>query len=73
MYPPKGLLTQGQGAGRCRVAGNRLTIPCAPFGDWRADGRKSRLTVQKLFDTNTHDHPHFFWEDEAPFSVDAPF
>ena len=29
------------------------------------DGSKS------YFDTNTHDHPHFFWEDEARLS-DAP-
>ena len=29
------------------------------------DGSKS------YFDTNTHDHPHFFWEDEAGLS-DAP-
>ena len=29
------------------------------------DGTKS------YFDTNTHDHPHFFWEDEARLS-DAP-
>lgn len=29
------------------------------------DGSKS------YFDTNTHDHPHFFWEDEGRLS-DAP-
>ncbi|WP_058273233.1 iron response transcriptional regulator IrrA [Ruegeria atlantica] len=29
------------------------------------DGSKS------YFDTNTHDHPHFFWEDESRLS-DAP-
>ncbi|MEM8656043.1 MAG: iron response transcriptional regulator IrrA [Pseudomonadota bacterium] len=29
------------------------------------DGSKS------YFDTNTHDHPHFFWEDEAKLT-DAP-
>ena len=29
------------------------------------DGSKS------YFDTNTHDHPHFFWEDEGHLS-DAP-
>ncbi|MCX8954449.1 Fur family transcriptional regulator [Ruegeria sp. NA] len=29
------------------------------------DGSKS------YFDTNTHDHPHFYWEDEARLS-DAP-
>lgn len=29
------------------------------------DGSKS------YFDTNTHDHPHFFWEDEAVLT-DAP-
>lgn len=29
------------------------------------DGSKS------YFDTNTHDHPHFFWEDEARLT-DAP-
>lgn len=29
------------------------------------DGSKS------YFDTNTHDHPHFFWEDEARL-FDAP-
>ncbi len=29
------------------------------------DGAKS------YFDTNTHDHPHFYWEDEARLS-DAP-
>ena len=29
------------------------------------DGSKS------YFDTNTHDHPHFFWEDERRLS-DAP-
>ena len=29
------------------------------------DGTKS------YFDTNTHDHPHFFWEDEARLT-DAP-
>lgn len=29
------------------------------------DGTKS------YFDTNTHDHPHFFWEDEGRLS-DAP-
>ncbi|KAJ55953.1 Fur family transcriptional regulator [Actibacterium mucosum KCTC 23349] len=29
------------------------------------DGAKS------YFDTNTHDHPHFFWEDEGRIS-DAP-
>ncbi|WP_152457159.1 iron response transcriptional regulator IrrA [Ruegeria sp. THAF33] len=29
------------------------------------DGSKS------YFDTNTHDHPHFFWEDDARLS-DAP-
>ena len=29
------------------------------------DGSKS------YFDTNTHDHPHFFWEDEAHL-FDAP-
>lgn len=29
------------------------------------DGTKS------YFDTNTHDHPHFFWEDEAKLT-DAP-
>jgi len=29
------------------------------------DGSKS------YFDTNTHDHPHFFWEDENRLS-DAP-
>jgi Fur family iron response transcriptional regulator len=26
---------------------------------------------RSYFDTNTHDHPHFFWEDEARLS-DAP-
>lgn len=29
------------------------------------DGTKS------YFDTNTHDHPHFYWEDDAKLS-DAP-
>jgi Fur family iron response transcriptional regulator len=29
------------------------------------DGSKS------YFDTNTHDHPHFYWEDESRLS-DAP-
>lgn len=29
------------------------------------DGSKS------YFDTNVHDHPHFFWEDEARLT-DAP-
>ena len=31
----------------------------------KVDGSKS------YFDTNTHDHPHFFWEDENRLS-DAP-
>jgi Fur family iron response transcriptional regulator len=26
---------------------------------------------RSYFDTNTHDHPHFFWEDEARLT-DAP-
>ena len=26
---------------------------------------------KRYFDTNTHDHPHFFWEDEAKLT-DAP-
>ncbi len=27
--------------------------------------------ARSYFDTNTHDHPHFFWEDEA-LLTDAP-
>ena len=35
------------------------------FNEVTVDGSKS------YFDTNTHDHPHFFWEDENRLS-DAP-
>jgi Fur family iron response transcriptional regulator len=37
-------------------------------------GLLQEITVdgsKNYFDTNTHDHPHFFWEDEARLS-DAP-
>jgi len=27
--------------------------------------------ARSYFDTNTHDHPHFFWEDEGRLT-DAP-
>ena len=48
------------------------------------DGQHRHVTAESLllqevtvdgsrsyFDTNTHDHPHFFWEDEARLT-DAP-
>lgn len=37
-------------------------------------GLMQEVTVdgaRSYFDTNTHDHPHFFWEDEGRLS-DAP-
>ncbi len=46
---------------------NTLRTFCAAglLQEITVDGSKS------YFDTNTHDHPHFYWEDEARLS-DAP-
>ncbi|WP_425044609.1 iron response transcriptional regulator IrrA [Primorskyibacter sp. S87] len=46
---------------------NTLRAFCAAgvLQEITVDGSKS------YFDTNTHDHPHFFWEDEGRLS-DAP-
>ncbi|MFV0513735.1 MAG: iron response transcriptional regulator IrrA [Jhaorihella sp.] len=46
---------------------NTLRAFCAAgvLQEITVDGSKS------YFDTNTHDHPHFYWEDEARLS-DAP-
>jgi Fur family transcriptional regulator, iron response regulator len=46
---------------------NTLSAFCAAgiLQEITVDGSKS------YFDTNTHDHPHFFWEDEGRLT-DAP-
>ena len=59
-----------------RTAGEKVSLATV-YNTLRAfcdAGLMQEVTVdgsKSYFDTNTHDHPHFFWEDEARLS-DAP-
>ena len=58
------------------AAGERVSLATV-YNTLRAfcdAGLMQEVTVdgaRSYFDTNTHDHPHFFWEDEARLT-DAP-